>query len=140
MSSSYVREQFRARVATLLVPEGFAFVESINLAESTAELPEKWFTLDFLPADDQRISLGVPTLFRESGAVSVAIFIPQQGTDSEATAAADVVRSAFCNWTDATGNLRVQDAQPPQELDGGDFRGSFYGMLVDIRYTFDRIE
>lgn len=140
MSSSYVRDQFRAKVSGLLGPEGFTFVESINLAETTGELPDKWFTLDFLPSDDTRISLGVPTLFREVGAVTVALFTPQQEGDSAAVNGADAVRAAMCNWHDLTGFLYVQDAQPPQDLDGGDFRGSFYGVTVDIRYTFDRIE
>jgi len=140
MSSAYVRDSFRTKVATLLVAEGFEFIETINLAESTGELPPKWFTLDFLPADDTRMSLGVPALFRETGAVTLAIFTPQHERDTEAIAAADVVRSALCNWIDTTGNLRVHDAQPPADLDGGDFRGSFYGVTVDIRYSFDRIE
>ena len=140
MSSSYVRDEFRTKVSGLLTAQGFAFVETINLAEATADLPARWYTLDFLPADDARLSLGVPTLFRETGAVMIAIFSPQNETDNDAVTAADVVRSAMCNWVDATGNLRVQDAQPPQDLDGGDFRGSFYGVTVDVRYTFDRIE
>ena len=50
MSASTLCVMHSARSWTrLLVPDGFAFVESINKAESTRDLPDKWYTLDFLP-------------------------------------------------------------------------------------------
>jgi hypothetical protein len=140
MSSAYVRDQFRAQLQTMLVAQGFTYFESINEAHRTQELPLKWYTVDFAPSDLQPISLGVPALYRETGGVSVAIFIEQNVTDADATEAADEVRTAFIHWHDDTGNLRVISVQPPQDLDGGDFRGAFYGMSVDVLYQFDRIE
>jgi len=139
MSAQSVREAFRAKLSTLLVPDGFVFVESINQAESTKTLPQKWYTLDFLASDDIRLSLGIPALFRESGRVTVIIFTPQQTFDSEGVAAAEHVRAELCNWFDDTGNIRVLSANPPIDLDGGDFRGSFYGITVDLSYQFDRL-
>ena len=139
MSTLAVRDAFRAQLSTMLVPEGFEYIESINRAESTKTLPLKWYTLDFMASDDNRAALGVPTLFRESGRVVVVIMTPQQQLDSEALAAAEIVRNAMCNWFDATGQLRVQSAQPPIDLDGGDFRGAFYGITVDLLYQYDRI-
>ena len=139
MSAASVRSAFRDAVSTLLVAQGFAFVESVNQAESTKNLPDKWYTLDFFASDDQRIALGIPALFRESGRVTVLIFTPQQIFDTDAVAAAEIVRAAMCNWFDDTGQIRVLAAQPPIDLDGGDFRGSFYGITVDLAYQFDRL-
>lgn len=139
MSAQAVREAFRAAVSPLLVPDGFEYIESVNRAEATKSLPLKWYTLDFLPSDDSRAALGVPSLFRESGRCVVVIMTPQDQLDSEALAAAEVVRAAMCNWFDESGQIRVQAAQPPNDLDGGDFRGAFYGITVDLLYTFDRL-
>lgn len=140
MSAAAVRQAFRAQVSTLLGVDGFAYVESVNQAEATKDLPLKWFTLDFLPGDDTRISLGIPALFRESGRVVVLIFTPQQQLDTDGVDAAEVVRAAMANWFDATGMIRVQAAGPPTDLDSGDFRGSFYGITVDLLYQFDRFQ
>jgi hypothetical protein len=139
MSAANVRDAFRAALAPLLVPAGFAFIESINKAETTKSLPDKWFTLDFLATDDSRAALGVPTLFRESGRCTVLIFTPHNIFDTDAVAAAEIVRAAMCNWFDSTGQIRVLAAQPPTDLDGGDFRGSFYGITVDLTYQADRL-
>jgi len=140
MSAAAVRDAFRAQVSGLLAPDGFEFVESINHAETTKSLPSNWYTLDFLPASDSRISLGVPALFRESGRVAVAIFTPHQTLDQSAVDAAETVRAAMANWTDPTGFIRVLAAQPPTDLDGGDFRGSYYGITVDLLYQYDRMQ
>jgi len=140
MSAQAVRTAFRDALSPLLVPDGFEFVESINKAETTKTLPTKWYTLDFLPSDDSRAALGVPALFRESGRVTVLIFTAQNIFDTDAVAAAEVVRAAMCNWFDSTGNIRVNAAQPPVDLDGGEFRGSFYGITVDLLYQFDRFQ
>jgi hypothetical protein len=139
MSAALVRSTFRDQLSTLLGADGFAFIESINHAESTKNLPFKWYTLDFLASDDSRMSLGMPALFRETGRVTVLIFTPLQTLDTDGIAAAEKVRAALCNFFDDTGNLRVLAAEPPTELDGGDYRGSFYGITVDLAYQFDRI-
>jgi hypothetical protein len=138
MSASVVREAFRQKIAGLLGAEGFAFFESINLAHSTKELPPRWYTLDFVPSDDARVALGIPALFRESGIVTVAVFSEQQVEDTDAVAAAEIIRAQMCNWFDPSGYIRVLEAQPPSDLDGGDFRGAFYGITVDLRYQYDR--
>ena len=138
MSSAYVREQFRAKVATALPPP-WAYVESINWAVNAESLPLRWYTLDFPPADEQRVALGSPGLFRESGAPLVMIFTEQQLGDSIAADAAELVRDALVNWHDDTGQLRVLACAPPNDLDGGDFRGAWYGQSVDVRYQFDRL-
>jgi hypothetical protein len=142
MSAEAVREAFRQKIAGMLEPDGFTYFETINEATSSKELPPRWYTLDFIPADDSRISLGIPALFRESGTVLVAIFTAQQIEDTTAVAAAETVRTELANWqvTSALGQyLRVLEAGPPNDLDGGDFRGAWYGITVDLRYTFDRM-
>ena len=68
----------------------------------------------------------------------MAIFTPHQTEDSDAVDAAEIVRAAMANWFDPTGHIRVMTAQPPTDMDGGDFRGSFYGITVDLAYTYDR--
>ena len=138
MSAALVREAFRAQVDGLLAGEGYAFFESINKATATKDLPSRWYTLDFIPSDDTRISLGQPALFRETGLVTVAVFSEHNVEDADAVAAAEVVRAQMCNWFDTSGHIRVTEAQPPTDLDGGDFRGAFYGITVDLRYQFDR--
>lgn len=139
MSANYVREQFRAAAQAVLVPLGFAWFESVNLAQKSGDLPLKWFTLDFAVADESRASLGVPSLMREQGTAALQIFIEQQTTDNDATSAADMARDAFTNWADVTGNLRVLECMPPADMDGGDLRGAFYGVFVGVHYAFDRL-
>jgi hypothetical protein len=140
MSTEYVRAQFRAVLANAL-PLPWVFVESINTAYGEAELPVQWVTLDFPPVDEQRISLGSPGLFRESGAPQLLIFTAQQLGDGLAVQAAEQLRTVFLNWKhDASGHLRVLSCSPPQDLDGGDFRGAWFGESVDIRYEFDSIK
>ena len=137
MSSDYVRTMFREAVEDLLTSYAFTFIETINRARAASELPIRWYTLDFPAASSQRIGLGVPSLFRESGSAIVILFTEQQITDATVTAAAEVIREQLTNWRDASGQLRVLDAGPPSDLDGGDFRGAWYGVGVDLRYQFD---
>jgi hypothetical protein len=142
MSSQPVRDRFRARLATLLTPLGFTYVESVNLAEPASELPARWYTLDFGAAGDERLSLGIPTLFRETGSASALIFTQQQIGDAEAGAAAQRLRDALANWHEANADgdfFRILDCSPPSDLDGGDFRGAWYALSVDLRYQFDRL-
>jgi len=138
MSAQAVRDAFRAKVDGLLAPDGFAYFESVNKAETTKDLPANWYTLEFPPASDNPISLGRPTLFREQGQCRVAIYTPHQTEDTAGVDAAETVRAEMSNWFDPTGMLRVMSAQPPMDIDGGDFRGSFYGIAVDLVYQFDR--
>lgn len=139
VSAAYVREQFRAAAAAVLVPLGFAWFESMNVAQRTQNLPARWFTLDFSAADESRAALGVPALMREQGSVVVQIFTEQQITDDSATAAADAVRDAFTNWADVTGQLRVMECLPAVDVDSGDLRGAFYSVFASVRYQFDRL-
>lgn len=138
MSSADVRAAFRARVATLL--PGFIYVESFNVAEPSKDLPARFFSLDFAAASDERIGLGRPSWFRESGAVGVLVNTEQMIGDTEATTAADVVRRALCNWADLGGHLRVLDCSPPADIDGGDMAGAWYRLSVSARYQFDHVE
>lgn len=130
-----MRAAFRTKVDGLLASDGFTFVESVNLAESTRDLPPKWYTLDFPPANNERTSLGMPARFVETGRVMVSIFIPAQTQDTDAVDAADKVRTEMANWFDPTGRIRVTAPQPPS--DGGDFRGAHYGVTVDLTYTYE---
>jgi hypothetical protein len=138
VSAQAVRTAFRAKVAGLLAPDGFAYFESVNRAESTQHLPPNWYTLEFPPASDTPISLGRPTRFRESGQCRVAIYTPHQTEDTAGVDAAEKVRAEMSAWFDPTGMLHVLSAQPPMDIDSGDFRGSFYGIAVDLVYQFDR--
>ena len=142
MSSAPVRSLMRARIDGLLAPLSFEFIESINRASSAAELPPQWYTLDFLAAGDERIALGIPSLMRESGVASVLLFSPQQQGDASVIDAAQLLRNAMGNYrqSDAAGAyFRILDAAPPNDLDGGDFRGAWYAVSVDLRYQFDRL-
>lgn len=141
MSAEYVRAGFREVVPPLLTAETFAYFESVNEAHATKELPPRWFTLDFTPSDDAPAALGQPQLFRESGSCVIAIFTAQDIQDATAVEAAEIVRQALVHYVkaDATGNhLRVIDCGPPRDADGGDFRGAWYVITVDVRYQFDR--
>jgi hypothetical protein len=139
MSHSYVRAQFRAAAQQVLGPLGFEWVESINLASPAKDLPARWFTMEFIVGDEARAALGVPSLMREQGNAAIQIFSEQQITDNTAMQAADVARDAFTNWADVTGQLRVTDCAPGIEMDSGDLRGAFFGVLVSIHYLFDRL-
>lgn len=139
MSGAFVREQLRTRVAAL-APPGFVYVESVNLATPSKVLPPLHYSLDFPPATDERIALGMPGLYRESGTPSVQFFVAPQTGDVDACTAAESVRAGLIDWADATGQLRVLSVGPPNDIDGGDFRAGFYAMGIDVQYTYDHLE
>jgi hypothetical protein len=138
MSSEYVRAQFRT-VLALALPPPWEFIESINLADEREELPLQWFTVAFGLASEDAISLGTPSLWRETGSPLVVLFTEQQIGDATALAAAELLRAALLHFVDDTGQLRVLACSPPMELDGGDFRGAWYRQGVEVRYQFDRL-
>lgn len=140
MSAQYVRSAFREVVPPLLTDEDFTYFESVNEAHATKELPPRWFTLDFVPNDKPPAALGQPQLFRETGTCVIAIFTAQDINDTSGVAAAEEVRRALVHYVkaDAQGNfLRVTECGPPTDADGGDFRGAWYALTVDARYSFD---
>jgi len=142
MSADYVRTQLTAAIAPILVPTGFQFFETINEAHATKELPSRWYTVEFVPATAPPISLGTPQLFRETGSCVVVIFTAQDITDTDAVDAAELVRDAMVHFqvADVAGNsLCVLDCGPPNDADGGDFRGAWYAITVDIAYQYDSL-
>lgn len=142
MSAQYVRDAFREKVPPLLTDESFEYFESVNDAHATKELPPRWFTLDFVAPQDGPAALGQPQLFREQGTCVIAIFTTQDIQDTEGVRAAEIVRQELVHYmkADAGGNfLRVLDCGPPTDADGGDFRGAWYVLTVDVRYAFDRM-
>jgi len=139
MSNPVVRSEIRARFEQVLAPLAFEYVDSINLATGTGELPAQWYTINFIASADDRITLGIPSLFRELGVASAFLFTPQQIGDALGTSAAQLLRDALANWSSADGQLRVLDCTPPADVDGGDFRGAWYALSVDVRYQFDRL-
>jgi hypothetical protein len=135
MSSASVRNSFRSRVLAAALP--VPYVETVYTPVDRKQLPAGgWVTLDFLCYGEERISLGDPGCFRESGQVDFTIAVPASQGDAAMLAIAEALRTAFRHYAD--NGLRVSDLSPLTEPDSGDNRGAWAIGSFTVDYSFDR--
>ena len=137
MSSRFVRASFRMAWPALL--PGLALIETINRDPSPGGLPTVWATVLFAMTAEERVSLGSPACYRETGEILVTCICRSGDGDLPAVDAAESVRSAFHDWHDPTGLLAIIDTSPPPDTEYGDSRGRWYAVEVPLGYRYDRV-
>lgn len=138
MSSAFVREAFYAALPAEL--PGFEFVPTLNVWTVQAELPaDGWYSIDFVATECVRTSLGNPGCFRERGSAVVTLAAPAMAGDIDLARQADLVWWKFQDWYDPTGRLKVAQANPPIEVDGGDLRGAWWLFEVPLEYEYRHV-
>lgn len=138
MSSAFVRRAIYTALPTVL--PGFEFVPTLNVETHPELLPQpQWYTVDFEPLEEIRPSLG-QSCFQENGVVIVTL--AQMANDAEGDLnladMAETVRGAFLDWVDPSGELRINQIDPPIEVDGGDLHGAWWLMEVPMTYAYHR--
>ena len=137
MSTAFVRRTIYDALPVVLA--GFTYVPTLNVETHPENLPAgRWYTVDFSSLEDRRVSLGSPGCFREEGLVTLTLAQPANAGDLELADMAEAVRTAFLDWFDPSGQLRIFQVDPPIEVDGGDLHGAWWLMEVPMSYEFHR--
>jgi hypothetical protein len=142
VSSKAARNWFRSYLVAQ-VPS-VPYVDTVNRAPDPSSLPDVWFTLEFSNASEQRLTLGVPALFREFGVVDVVVLGLSGRGDDIPVDTAELFRSALQDIrlqipvTDSVGgngDLRIDAAEPPN-TDATE-SGNWFLASVSCAYTLD---
>jgi hypothetical protein len=137
MSSPAVRRAVYSALPVLL-PD-FLYVPTLNVPVDKTTLPAgPWYTVDFQAFESARVSLGTPGCFLERGVILVSLASPPDLGDLALADMAEAFRTAFIDWFDDSGAIRVREVDPPLEVDAGDLRGSWWLMEVSMDYEYHR--
>jgi len=131
MSSGTVRSAFRSAITTAfpLVP----YVETLGVNVDNEALPPLWMTMGFAAISEERLSIGTPSYWEESGVVRVLVAGESGTGDGAVISQADAVISYFRNWQPAS-MFRVTSVQPPSDTED-ESDGKWLYITVDIYYT-----
>lgn len=134
MSSLQVRQSFEAAWAALL--PALPLNDTINVEPDRSVLPDNWATVDYIPSNDQRRSLGPKSCWREEGVILAVVFVLPGFGDTQAVTLADQVRDAFRDWQDTVNDIRIVQADPPESDGASD--GRWFAASVSLAYQYDR--
>jgi hypothetical protein len=139
MSSRAVRVWFRSFVPAA-VPS-VPYVETTNQAPNPKNLPDLWFTMEFAPPSEQRLTLGSQPIFREFGNVSVVVLGLSGRGDDAVVQAAELFREALMGIAleipvGATVGYLYIDAPEPPSTEATE-SGNWFLASVSCSYTLD---
>lgn len=127
MSDPIVIAAFRARLETLTTP----FVQTLN--ERPSSLPTLYTSLERDYCEVERITLGVPSQFRETGTLTVVVAQRSGLGYTAAETLAEEVRALFHNYSLV--HLQVLTVGSPTVFEADE--GNYFLMKVPVRYMFD---
>ena len=135
MSSSLIRSLFRTALDSQLAREE-QYVDAIAMQAESEDLPERFLSLQFLGATEDRISIGTPSCWRERGTCRVWVVGLAGDGDAAVTSRADQVKDFFRNWGVPAAQLRAVGITPPTQLN---FRsaGRWFSVVVDVAFQRD---
>lgn len=135
MSSTVVRSNFRTALDSQLAREE-QYIDSIAMYADPENLPERFLSLEFLGATEDRIGLGTPTCWRERGTCRIWVAGLAGSGDNAVTSRADQVKDYFRNWGVPAMQLRTVGITPPTQLN---FRssGRWFSVVVDVTFQRD---
>lgn len=133
MSTAVVRSKFRTALTSQFPT--VQYVETIGTNVDTETLGALWMAMSFAANSQERLSIGSPSYWEETGVVRVVVVGESGNGDAAVTAQADAVADFFRNWQDPVETtLRVTGVQPPAELDE-ESDGKWILFSVDIFYS-----
>ena len=133
MSSKAVRDAFEAAFA-ILVP-AIPLQDTDNEEPDRSTLPESWATTDYVGYGEQRMSLGTVACRRETGTITVVVFVKAGTGSDQALTLAESIRTAFRDWKDSTGNISITEVVPAET--GEASSGRWFAAAVNLNYNFD---
>jgi hypothetical protein len=131
MADPAVESLTKARLATLA---GITILETLNARPAVpTDLARKYLSIEHDHCDVQRITLGQPAQYRESGSLFVVCQTASGSGQAAANALAEAVRGLFFEY--ATNHFRVLAVKSAIvfEVDNG----NFFALRVPIQYQFD---
>lgn len=138
MSATAVREAFRDKIDAIVTATlgalGWTFPGDTN-DEVRPDAATKWITLEFVGGQEKIIGRAPSsTRYRENGAVFVDLHTQAGSGNSEAEAAAEVIRAAFRGWKDGSVDLRVFEVDAAQMNVG---QSATVRAAVHVPYQYD---
>ncbi len=133
MSSKIVRDAFEAAFA-VLVP-GIPLHDTDNEEPERGTLPDEWATTDYASYGEARASLGAIACRRETGTITVVVFVKAGTGSDQALTLAETIRTAFRDWKDTTGKISITEVVPSETGDASD--GRWFAAAVNLHYNFD---
>jgi hypothetical protein len=131
MSSKVVRDAVRAALVAQF--PSVQYVEVKGESIDNEDLQSLWMAVDFAAYGEDRISIGSPSLWEETGVARVWVAALTGTGDSAAITHADAVLNYFRNWQDPVNKTRVLSVSPPALTEeASDGRWLFF--TVDLRY------
>lgn len=139
MASATARSVLRDRIVGALIEQGdpAEYIETVAESPRGEDLPPAWVTIIFQAADRLPITIGRPTLYRESGGATLVVATIAGKGDGDAAAIADWLSDALLGWSDPMTGLRVTRVGTGREMDDGDAAGRWYRIAVDVEYVHD---
>ena len=138
VASPTVRSAIWAKLTEVSTASGVKLIDTENTAPVVKNLPDQWFTVDYVPDTESRASIGTPgsTLYRETGEAEVSVVVKRNTGIGSALSLAEQIRNAFRGQT-LTGVV-IRTVEPPDLSDAfGD--GNWTRASVPIAYEFDSI-
>jgi hypothetical protein len=131
MASLTVKTAVEARLATWINIAACPFVDENDVGESPKH---NFITIEYPLANEDRISVGLPALFRETGGIRFVIYILNLSGLSTALGWADEIRELF---RDRQFSGITTFAAAPPAFDQGNRVGPFYKVPFVVTYHFD---
>lgn len=133
MSSGFVRNAFELSWVTLM--PGLDLEATLNEEPDRKTLPVQWATVDYASFGENRVSLGETACRRESGVITVVVFVKCGTGDTNAVTLADSVRDAYRDWKDPSGKVSMIEVSPGET--GEASNGRWFAASVNLVYNFD---
>lgn len=127
MADPVVTDAFASRLGTLSTP----YVDTLNARPAT--LPNIYTSIEVENSVVDRITIGSPAMFRESGTIAVKVNVRSGGGDSSAETLAETVRDLFHNY--AVGHFRVETVGSAVPLSPDE--GNYFQLRVPVVYQYD---
>jgi len=113
----------------------FDLADYINLADvPVANETNTWLGLEFPPASDARVTIGIPIQSRETGLVVIHCMVPDGFPATVGDTLAEQARN-FLRWK-RLGNLTFGDINTPQQYQND--LGAFRDFAFTCNYYFDQ--
>ena len=121
----------KARLADVPAMPPLPILETLNVRPTA--LPDAFLTIEHDHSETTRITLGIPTQFREDGALNILVHVRAGIGDTDAFTIAELVRSIFHNYM--VGHFRVLQAKSAVITQPDD--GNFFEAKVPLDYQYD---
>lgn len=132
MSSTVVRTQFRSALVAQF--PAVPYVETLGTEVDEEALPALWMSMAFAAGPDERLSIGTPCYWEETGVCRVMVAGLAGAGDAAVSAQADAVAEFFRNWQVPAESLRVTGVTPPSTGED-DSDGRWLYFVIDLAYV-----